>query len=76
MRLRVDQMPTEPLELALFAAIALRLSLDEKQSLLDEQTLINLVDAEIELLQRENLQTAITMAAVEPPADMQGFCRN
>jgi Lon protease-like protein len=76
LRLRIDQLPTDPLELALFTAIALRLPLEEKQSLLDEDTLAALIDAEIELLQIENLQTALTMAAVQPPPDMYGFCRN
>jgi Lon protease-like protein len=76
MRLRVDQMPTDPLELALFAAIALRLPLDEKQALLDEETLNGLMQSEIEFLSVENHQTAIAMAAIVPPEDMHGFCRN
>jgi Lon protease-like protein len=76
MRLRVDQMPTDPLELALFAAIALRLPLDEKQALLDEETLGGLMQSEIEFLSVENHQTAIAMAAIVPPEDMHGFCRN
>lgn len=76
LRLRIDQLPTDPVELALFAAIALRLPLEEKQSLLDEDTMSALVENEIDFLQLENLQTALTMAAVQPPPDMYGFCRN
>lgn len=76
MRLRVEHLPTDPLELAVFTAIALRLPLEEKQALLDEASLTMLIDAEIDLLRVENHQTALAMAAQQPPPDMHGFCRN
>ena len=76
MHLRIDQLPTAAHDLAAFAAIVLRLSLPEKQALLDEDALPSLMQAEILHLRIENRQTLITMAAIRPPEDEHGFCRN
>ena len=76
MRLRFDQFPNDANDLALFAAIALRLPLDEKQELLDKDTLVSLMQAEARTLGVENRLMSITTAAIRPPEDEHGFCRN
>jgi Lon protease-like protein len=76
MRFRFEHFPTNANDLALFAAIALRLPLDEKQELLDQDSLSGLIESEVELLRAENRQMSVAVAAVRPPEDEHGFCLN
>jgi Lon protease-like protein len=74
---RFDEFPDEPTELALFTAIALSdLPLDIKQDLLSQESLIDLMSAETNVLAEENRQMSIAMTGIRPPEDDHGFSRN
>ncbi len=75
-RFRFDQFPSAANELALFAAIALRLPLEAKQDLLNQETLTDLMRVEADILRLENREMALAAAAIRPPEDEHGFCRN
>jgi uncharacterized protein len=64
-----DQFPNEATAVAVFAAIALQLPLDEKQELLATQSVNDLLSEEAEILKAELLALAIMSAAVKPAED-------
>jgi Lon protease-like protein len=76
MRFRFDQMPTDPTEVAVFAAIALRLPLEMKQELLSQETVTEMLTMESDLLFEEVKLMSITAAAIRPPEDDHIFSRN
>ncbi len=76
MRFKFDQFPTDATEIALFAAIALRLPLDVKQQLLSQDRLSALMTMESEVLGEELKMLHIVESAIRPPDDNNGFSRN
>ena len=76
MRFRFDQFPTAPLDVALFAAIALRLPLETKQQLLSRDRLSELLTLESAVLGEELQMMQIVASAIRPPHDAHGFSRN
>ena len=75
-RFKFDQFPTDPTEIAWFAAIALRLPLDGKQQLLSQDQLSGLMSIESEVLSEELKMMGIVESAIRPPDDNNGFSRN
>jgi len=75
-RFNFDQLPTRPVELAVFTAIALDLSLAEKQKLLIQERISELLAMEEAFLKEEIKMLQITAAAIQPPADGLFFSRN
>jgi Lon protease-like protein len=76
-KFRFEAIPTDPTELALFSAIALGdLPLEVKQNLLSQDSLVDLLNEEANVLAEENRQMSIAMTAIRPPDDEHGFCRN
>jgi Lon protease-like protein len=76
MRFRFDQFPTEPTEVAVFAAIALRLPLETKQRLLAQECVSDLLELESDVLQDELKMMRIVSSAIRPPEDDHLFSRN
>lgn len=76
MRFRFDQFPTEPTEVAVFAAIALRLPLEAKQALLAQDSVAELLAMESDLLHEELKMMRIVSTAIRPPEDEHIFSRN
>ncbi len=76
MKFRFDQFPTSAVDVALFAAIALRLPLEEKQRLLSQERLADLLTIESEILGEELKMLKIVASAIRPPEDSHGFSRN
>jgi len=75
-RFNFDQLPTHPVELAVFTAIALDLPLGERQKLLAQERISHLLSVEEALLKEEVKMLQIVAAAVQPPADDLFFSRN
>lgn len=76
MQFRFDQFPTGASDVALFAAIALRLPLKEKQQLLEQSRLSDLLAIESQVLGEELKMMQIVASAIRPPDDNHGFSRN
>jgi len=76
MNFKFDHFPTDPTELALFAAIALPLPLDAKQQLLAQNRLADLLTLEADVLSQELKMRRIVESAIRPPDDNHGFSRN
>jgi Lon protease-like protein len=76
MRFRFDQFPTEPTEVAVFAAIALRLPLQTKQHLLAQERIADLLAIESDVLRDELRMLQIVSSAIRPPEDDHAFSRN
>lgn len=76
MRFRFDQFPANPTDIAMFAAIAMRLPLDQKQQLLSQEQLTHLLQLELGMLRDEVRMMQIVAAAIRPPDDNHGFSRN
>lgn len=75
-RFRFDQFPTQPTDVALFAAIALRLPLEQKQHLLSLESVADLLAVESETLREELKLIQIIASAIRPPQDEHIFSRN
>lgn len=75
-RFKFDQFPTDPTEIAWFAAIALRLPLDGKQQLLSQDRLSGLLSIESDMLGEELKMMSIVESAIRPPDDGNAFSRN
>ncbi len=73
---RFDQFPTQPVEVAVFTAIALRLPLEQKQLLLAQERVTDLLTLESEVLREELKMMSIVAAAIRPPEDDHIFSRN
>jgi len=73
---RFDQLPTKPVDLAVFTAIALNLSLEHKQALLAQARVADLLAAESEVLREELKMMQIVASAIRPPEDNHIFSRN
>ena len=54
-RIEIDEMPVDPLTLALLVAMSLQLPLVQKQYLLSRDTLLHLLEAEWAIMRREQL---------------------
>jgi Lon protease-like protein len=76
MQFRFDQFPTSPMDIAVFAAIALRLPLQVKQDLLAQDSLDVLLRIEADVLGEELRMLKIVSTAVRPPEDDHIFSRN
>lgn len=76
MKFRFDQFPDAPADIALFAAIALRLPLEAKQKLLAEDQLAGLLNREAQVLGEELKMMQIVASAIQPPDDNHVFSRN
>ena len=76
MKFRFDQFPEAPADIALFAAIALRLPLEAKQELLAEEQLAGLLQREAQVLGEELKMMMIVASAIQPPDDNHVFSRN
>lgn len=76
MKFRFDQFPEAPADIALFAAIALRLPLEAKQELLAEDQLAGLLRREAQVLGEELKMMQIVASAIQPPDDNHVFSRN
>lgn len=76
MKFRFDQFPESPSEIALFAAIALRIPLEAKQELLAEEQLAGLLNRETIVLSEELKMMQIVASAIQPPEDNHIFSRN
>lgn len=76
MKFRFDQFPEAPADIALFAAIALRLPLEAKQALLAEDQLAGLLQREAQVLAEELKMMQIVASAIQPPDDNHVFSRN
>jgi Lon protease-like protein len=76
MKFRFDPFPETPNDIALFAAIALRLPLEAKQALLAEEQLAGLLRHETQLLGEELKMLQIVASAIQPPEDNHIFSRN
>lgn len=76
LKFRFDQFPESPADIALFAAIALRLPLEAKQELLAENQLAGLLQRETQILGEELKMMQIVAAAIQPPDNNHAFSRN
>jgi Lon protease-like protein len=76
MRFRFDQFPTMPMDVAVFAAIALRLPLETKQELLAQLRVVDLLQLESDVLADELKMMKIVASAIRPPEDDHIFSRN
>jgi Lon protease-like protein len=76
MRFRFDQFPTAPMDVAVFGAIALRLPLEVKQELLNQERLVDLLQLESDVLGEELKMMKIVASAIRPPEDDHIFSRN
>lgn len=75
-RFNFDQLPTRPIELAVFTAIALDLPLEDKQRLLAQERISDLLRMEEDLLSQETKMLQIVASAIRPPEDGLFFSRN
>ncbi|MCS6848777.1 MAG: LON peptidase substrate-binding domain-containing protein [Anaerolineae bacterium] len=73
---RFDQFPTQPVDVAVFTAIALRLTLEQKQFLLSQARVTDLLAIEAEVLREELKMMSIVASAIRPPEDNHIFSRN
>ncbi|GIV83413.1 MAG: ATP-dependent protease [Candidatus Roseilinea sp.] len=73
---RFDHFPTQPVDVAVFTAIALRLPLEQKQFLLAQARVTDLLAVESEILREELKMLSIIAAAIRPPEDRHIFSRN
>jgi Lon protease-like protein len=73
---RFDQFPTQPVDVAVFTAIALRLPLEQKQFLLSQARVTDLLAIESEVLREELKIMSIVASAIRPPEDNHIFSRN
>ncbi|MFC1466638.1 MAG: LON peptidase substrate-binding domain-containing protein [Candidatus Brachytrichaceae bacterium NZ_4S206] len=73
---RFDQFPTQPVDVAVFTAIALRLPLEQKQFLLSQERVTDLLAIESEVLREELKMMSIVASAIRPPEDNHIFSRN
>ncbi|MFN4293490.1 MAG: LON peptidase substrate-binding domain-containing protein [Thermoflexales bacterium] len=73
---RFDHFPTQPVDVAVFTAIALRLPLEQKQSLLSQARVNDLLAIESEILREELKMLSIVASAIRPPEDSHIFSRN
>lgn len=76
LQFRFDQFPTQPVDVAVFAAIALRLSLEAKQALLSQDSITSLLAVEADILGEELRMLRIVADAIRPPDDDHIFSRN
>jgi len=63
--MQVEKMPTEPRTLALLVAIALQLPMVQKQHLLDQPAIADMLEAERQILRRENSLMAMIVRTQE-----------
>jgi Lon protease-like protein len=75
-RFNVDQLPVRPVELAVFTAVALDLPLEEKQKLLAQACISDLLKMEESLLRQETKMLQVMLSAIRPPDDGLFFLRN
>lgn len=68
-----DKFPRQSVALSLFAAIALQLSLEEKQELLSLNSVAELLERESEILAEEVLFLGITARAMPEPPGVPGY---
>lgn len=68
-----DKFPKQSVALSLFAAIALQLSLEEKQELLSLDSVAELLERESEILSEEVLFLGIMARAMPEPPGIPGF---
>ncbi len=73
---RFDHFPTQPVDIAVFTAIALRLPLEQKQFLLSQERVTDLLAIESEVLREELKMISIVASAIRPPEDNHIFSRN
>lgn len=73
---RFDQFPTQPVDVAVFTAIAMRLPLEQKQVLLAQERVSELLAIESEILREELKMMQIVASAIRPPEDDHIFSRN
>lgn len=73
---RFDHFPTQPVDVAVFTAIALRLPLEQKQFLLSQERVTDLLAIESEVLREELKMMSIVASAIRPPEDHHIFSRN
>ena len=73
---KLDQLPRTARDLALFTAIALPIELEDKQELLEQSELINLLEMEGALLRYEVDMISLVENAIKPPQDAHMFSRN
>ncbi len=71
-----DHFPTHPVDVAVVTAIALRLPLEQKQSLLSQARVTDLLAIESEVLREELKMLSIVTSAIRPPEDSHIFSRN
>ena len=71
--IKTRHLPDDPTALAVFAAIAMQLPLDDKQELLNMESVVDLLAMEADLLEDELFTMSIVTAAVRPPESDTGF---
>jgi len=70
---KTRHLPGDPTALAVFAAIAMQLPLDDKQELLNMESVADLLAMETDLLDDELFTMSIMSAAIRPPDIESGF---
>ena len=76
MRFQVDQFPSNASQLAIFSAIALQIEIEEKQALLEQASVAELLRLEDEILADEIKILHVMSNVIEPPQDEFMFSRN
>ncbi len=73
---QVDRFPEDARQLAIFTAIALQLDLEEKQELLEQENVADLLEVEDEILNEEVKLLSVMSKVIQPPQDEFIFSRN
>ena len=73
---QVDSFPEDARQLAIFTAIALQLDLEEKQELLEQENVTDLLEVEDEILTEEVKLLSVMSKVIQPPQDEFIFSRN
>ena len=73
---QVDRFPEDARQLAIFTAIALQLDLEEKQELLEQEQVTDLLEVENEILTEEIKLLWVMSNVIQPPQDEFIFSRN
>lgn len=76
MSFQVDSFPTDSQQLAIFTAIALQIELDEKQELLEQASVTDLLHMEDAILKDEVKLLSVMAHVIKPPQDEHIFSRN
>lgn len=76
MRFQVDQFPSNASQLAIFSAIALQIEIEEKQALLEQASVAELLTLEDDILADEIKILYVMSNVIQPPQDDFIFSRN